>query len=135
MWRQAIKSETVGQIARFCVVGAMNTLVGLLAIYVNIYIFGMGNVTGNLCGYIFGLLFGFFFHRNWTFRARTTVWVAGLKYALAFAIAYLVNISCVLALLRMGVLPVWAQAGGVIPYTISFFLLSRFVVFPQAKPK
>jgi len=135
MWRHRIDREVIGQITRFCVVGAMNTLVGLLAIYINIYVFGMGDVTANLCGYIFGLLFGFFFHRNWTFRARGRPWFGAVKYALAFAIAYAVNIVCVLSLRKMGVLSVWAQAGGVVPYVVSFFLLSRYMVFPGGKPK
>ena len=126
-----MRNELIGQILRFCVVGAMNTLVGLLAIYVNLFVFGMGDLAANLFGYVFGLLFGFFFHRNWTFRARHATWFGALKYALAFAVSYGMNLVCVLALRRMDVASALAQAGGVVPYVVSFFLLSRYMVFRQ----
>ena len=132
MRRPVLQTEVIGQIVRFCVVGAMNTLVGLLAIYLNMYVFGMSDVTANLCGYIFGLLFGFLFHRNWTFRARNRPFVGVVKYVVAFVIAYTVNIACVMGLLRLGVPSFWAQAGGVVPYVIIFFLLSRYMVFSEA---
>jgi putative flippase GtrA len=125
-------NRLIDEAARFGLVGILNTAVGLAAIYVNIFIFEMNEIAGNLLGYIVGLLFGFAFHRNWTFRATTRVTTGFLKYLLAFAMAYGVNLACVLGLRKLGLGPAWAHASGVVPYVVVFFLLSRYMVFANA---
>ena len=121
--------ELAMQVGRFILVGLLNTAVGLVLVYINIFVFGMGEIWGNFAGYVMGLLLAFSIHRNWTFRARNGLWSGGLKYVLAFAISYAMNLACVLGLRRLGVSVALAQAGGVVPYVVSFFLLSRYVVF------
>jgi putative flippase GtrA len=119
------------QASRFIAVGLMNTGIGLVLVYVSIYVFGMGQLWGNFAGYILGLIFSFLFHRNWTFRSKSNFWSSGVKFILAFVISYGMNIACVIYVRHLGVAPALAQAAGVVPYVFSFFLLSRYVVFRE----
>lgn len=125
--------ELVLQMCRFVLAGLVNTGVGLAFVYINIYGFGMGQLWGNFTGYVLGLFLAFSLHRSWTFRSRNSISQGLIKYLFAFAIAYGMNLVCVVFFQRMGVHPAIAQATGVVPYVITFFVLSRYVVFAESK--
>jgi putative flippase GtrA len=119
---------------RFCLVGLVNTAVGLSLIYASKYGLGLGDVPANLVGYVVGLMVSFTLNSRFTFRYDGPVWPAALRFVVTFAIAYMANIATVLALRDgAGVRADLAHAIAVIPYTTSFYLLSRFMVFAGAK--
>lgn len=115
---------------RFLVVGVLNTLVGLLAIYMGKWWLGLGDVLANLFGYAIGLCFSFVVNRSWTFDHSGAVVPALMRFLVVFGIAYAVNLATVLAAIRVfGINAYIAQALGIVPYTLFFFLGSRYYAF------
>lgn len=115
---------------RFCLVGLVNTAVGLGLIYACKFLLGFADVPANLVGYIIGLMVSFTLNSRWTFRYDGPVWPAVLRFLLTFVIAYAANIATVLLLIDgAGVNAYLAHAIAVVPYTTTFYLLSRFMVF------
>lgn len=115
---------------RFCLVGLVNTAVGLSLIYASKYGLGFGDVPANLVGYIIGLMVSFTLNSRFTFRYEGPLWPAVLRFVITFAISYMANITTVLALRDgAGVNADLAHAIAVVPYTTTFYLLSRFMVF------
>jgi len=115
---------------RFLVVGVLNTLIGLLAIYLGKWWLGLGDVLANLFGYAIGLCFSFVVNRSWTFDHSGAVVPALMRFVVVFGIAYALNLATVLAAIRVfGINAYIAQALGIVPYTLFFFLGSRYYAF------
>ncbi|MCS6944601.1 MAG: GtrA family protein [Sutterellaceae bacterium] len=119
------------QAVRFGCGGAVNTAVGLACIFAAMAL-GADEVTANMAGYGVGLGLSFTLNRRWTFESDGRAGMQLLRFLAAFVIAYCTNLGSVL-LLRdvVGVNAYIAQACGVVPYTIVFFLLSRYFVFAE----
>lgn len=132
MWKasKAIFKES----AKFSIVGVMNTIAGLFIIYSTMYFFGFNDATANISGYSAGMVLGFILNKNWTFRDHRMWHCAFLKYIGIFILSYFINLSVVLYLTRnFAVERYAAQALGIVPYTISSFLFSKYFVFKTAK--
>ncbi len=122
------------EFVRFLVVGTGNTLAGLLVIFAMKALLGANDIVANATGYLVGLSLGFTLNRLWTFRHRGVIAPAAVKFAVAFLLAYGINLAVVMTLIHnFGVNSFVAQALGVPPYTIVFFLLSKLVVFRPSK--
>ncbi len=120
--------------AKFLVVGFANTLVGLGAIWMAKWLLGAGDVLANVIGYGLGLALSFTLNRAWTFGYRGATPLALLRFLLVFAVAYMLNLSTVLAAIRFGhVDPYLAQAIGIVPYTAFGYLASRYFVFRRSR--
>jgi len=116
--------------ARFAGVGAINTVFGLLIIYAGKYAFGMGDVAANACGYGAGLVLSFFLNRNWTFRHTGEALPAFLRFLLVTVVAYVLNLSCVMGLIKVvGMNGYVAQAVGIVPYALGSYFGSRYFAF------
>ena len=119
---------------RFGVVGVVNTVLGLAIIFAAKAFLGLGDLAANLLGYGLGLVCSFVLNRSWTFRHEGRAFAAFWRFGIAFAVAYVLNLLTVFGLRdAMSVNSYLAQAGGVIPYTISFYLLSAYYVFPARR--
>jgi putative flippase GtrA len=119
---------------RFGVVGLLNTVLGLAIIFAAKAFLGLGDLAANLLGYGLGLVCSFVLNRYWTFRHKGHPFVAFWRFGIAFAVAYVVNLVTVFGLRdAMAVNSYLAQAGGIVPYTISFYLLSAYYVFPARR--
>lgn len=115
---------------RFALVGVANTAAGLAAIYFCKAALGLGDVAANAAGYAFGLALSFALNASWTFRYRGAMAPAVLRFIMSFIVAYGANLAAVLLLIdRLGVNAYVAQAIGVLPYTVAFYLLSKRFVF------
>jgi putative flippase GtrA len=115
---------------RFIIVGIANTLIGLAGIYSCKWLLGFGDVLSNICGYLIGLAASFVLNRNWTFRHQGAALVALARFLAVFALAYLLNLVAVLILIRfVGMNAYLAQAAGIVPYTVVFYLGSRYFAF------
>jgi putative flippase GtrA len=125
--------QRLGVPLRFVVVGIANTLIGLLAIYLCKWLFGFRDALANFSGYMIGLAVSFFLNRGWTFRHSGAVLPALARFLVIFAVAYLLNLATVLiAIHSFGVNSYVAQAIGIAPYTVFFYLGSRHFAFRPA---
>lgn len=123
------------QFAKFVAVGVLNTAVGLTFIFAAKALLGWGDLAANASGYAVGLVTSFALNRAWTFRDRGRISPALLRFLAAFAVAYLANLVSVFALRDLAHVDSYlAQAAGVVPYTILFFLASRAFVFLDRRP-
>ena len=120
----------VKYILRFLSVGVLNTCVGLGSIYACKYFLGMGDVSANMTGYIVGITNSFFWNRKWTFSYAGGIGLAALRFLIVFLVAYAANLTVALALIHaLGVNSYIAHAIATIPYTVIFYIGSRYFVF------
>lgn len=115
---------------KFLVVGGANTAIGLALIYLLKWLGSVGDVSANICGYGLGLATSFFLNRSWTFH-HVKAWIpAAARFLVVFAVAYAANLSTVLTLVdKFGLNAYFAQALGIAPYTVLFYLGSRHFAF------
>ena len=115
---------------RYLLVGVVNTLVGLGAIYFAMYFLRLDIFQANALGYSVGILLSFGLNKAWTFRNNDQVIYSFLRYLLVLAVGYLANLATVLiSNSHFGLNPYIAQALGVIPYTAIGFMGSRYFAF------
>jgi len=115
---------------RFLAVGAANTLAGLTVIYLAKLLLGFGDFAANVSGYACGLAIGYLLNSTWTFDYRGRNAAAIGRFLLAFLAAYAANLLTVwTALHHLHLNGYLAQALGILPYTICFYLLSKLFVF------
>lgn len=116
--------------ARLLSVGAVNTLVGLGVIYACKRLLVFGDILANASGYAVGVTIAFMLNRHWTFEHRGNLRVAVLRFLAMFAIAYSMNLLCVLWTIRVaGIDGYISQAIGILPYTAISYLGSRLYEF------
>lgn len=122
------------QAVRFGAVGFLNTAIGLSAIWLAMAL-GFQPLQANAMGYALGLVISFTLNRAWTFRDEQVGEARSIgstlpRYAVAFAIAWTLNIVIVWIGLRFtGYSPYLLQFFGVATYTATFFILCRIWVF------
>lgn len=122
------------QFSRFVAVGILNTGIGLAVIFAAKALLGWNDLAANAFGYAVGLCASFVLNRAWTFRDRGRVGPALLRFLIAFGLAYLVNLATVFGLRDVvGIDSYVAQAAGVVPYTVLFFVASRAFVFLEGR--
>jgi putative flippase GtrA len=112
---------------RFLTVGALNTLAGLLIIYLGKAILGLGDIPSNALGYGCGLALSFALNRSWTFGHTGAPWPALIRFLAVVAVAYVGNLIAVMLAITAGINSYAAQALGVPIYTaISFWGARRY---------
>lgn len=117
-------------VVRFVLTGVLNTLVGLGAIFVLKWWFGLGDTAANLVGYGLGLCVSYLVNSRWTFRYRQSLLAVLPRYAGTIALAYVANLACVHFCIRqLGMNSYLAQACGVVPYAGLSYILLRVWVF------
>src|SRR5215470_385640 len=131
-WLRSLRPVLRWRPLRFLMVGFANTAIGLAAIYVAKLAFKFDDVAANAIGYAFGLAVGYGLNSTWTFEYRGRA-LAGIgRFAIAFLLSYGLNLLVVWCLInRAAVNSYVAQALGVLPYTLCFYLLCRSFVFPD----
>ena len=131
-WLRNLRPALRWRPLRFLIVGFANTALGLAAIYIAKLVFKFDDVTANATGYAFGLLVGYGLNSTWTFDHRGRVPAAIGRFAIAFLLSYGLNLLVVWCLInRASVNSYAAQALGIMPYTLCFYLLCRSFVFPD----
>lgn len=117
-------------VVRFLAVGVLNTLVGLGSIYACKYFLGLGDVPANMIGYLIGLTNSFLWNRRWTFSHSGRIGIAAARFFLVFIVAYAVNLSVALTCIHiLSINSYLAHAVATVPYTVIFYLGSRYFVF------
>ena len=123
-------SEMIRQTVRFGIVGLLNTIIGLAAIYSVIFFVRAGPIIANIIGYSIGLVLSFFLNRNWTFDHAGTGHEGLPAFLVVAGLSYMCNL-CVVAVgsYVFGLSPYLAQLCGVITYTTVMFFGCRVFVF------
>jgi putative flippase GtrA len=124
----------VSVLLRYIIVGAANTVVGYATILLGLKL-GAGDYISNAAGYALGMMMSYILHRRWTFEvaAAASFSEAGRFGAAAIA-AYATNLSVIYVGRTAGYVDnPYVQATAMISYSITFFLMSRFFVFAEAK--
>jgi putative flippase GtrA len=127
----AVKSLFSPQIIKFSLVGLLNTTVSLAIIFGSKGLLGWSDLIANAAGYFVGMIISFVANRRWTFEHHGTVHTAAARFLIAFGISYGANLGTVFALIEVGVNSYLAHAAGMVPYTLIFYLVSRFFVFAE----
>ena len=122
-------SRFVVEVQRFLSVGLLNTIVGLAVIYAAKLFLQLGDGAANALGYSMGILLGFALNSRWTFAYRGASLPAFARFALTTCVAYVMNLATVLVAIRGGLDSYVAQALGIVPYTITTFIFSKYFVF------
>lgn len=118
------------RIARFLAVGVLNTCIGLSVIYACKYFGKIGDVPANAIGYAVALTNSFVWNRRWTFAHAGRIFPAAIRFFAVFCVAYLANLATVLIGIKLyGLNSYLAHAIGAVPYTVLFYLGSRFFAF------
>jgi putative flippase GtrA len=116
------------QVAKYALVGLLNSAVGLLIIYICMAI-GINDVLANAAGYALGFCISFSINSIWTFQqTRTTASL--LRFLLVTCIAYAGNLATMLV--ARDVLQIdhrFAQLTGVAVYTLIGFIGARIYAF------
>jgi putative flippase GtrA len=124
-------SSPLGQFLRFCVVGLLNTVIGLTAIFALMFLFRAPPGVANAVGYGVGLSLSYVLNRAWTFRAPPRTGSLR-KYVSVVGICYLLNLLTVLAAISLASLnPYLAQLLGMGIYTLCMFIGCRWFVFSK----
>jgi putative flippase GtrA len=124
-------SNDLKQPMRFVVVGAVNTLFGLMVIFALKAAFGMDDFVANLVGYGFGLLVSLVLNSRWTFRYRGELRAVVPRFAAVVTVAYLANWIVVRSFLGQGVDGYLSQAMGVIPYAVVSYVGMKRLVYAR----
>jgi len=119
-----------GSLRRYLLVGIANTGVGYSVILVLQLGLGAPALAANAAGYAAGWALSYMLNRDFTFKSRRAHRAALPGYVAAAAICYLLNAAVLhLGLDRLGLPVALAQALAIASYTVSFYLLNRYVVF------
>lgn len=117
-------------IAKFGLVGLLNTLVGFSIIFAALAA-GMGDYIANALGYGLGFLLSWSLNRYWTFSVRRAATLNEIaRFGSAAALAYGANLL-VINIFRMAG---WVDQPivhliGMATYSVSFYVLARLLVF------
>ncbi len=118
------------EFVRFLSVGVANTLVGLSVIYLAKFFFGADDLIANAVGYSVGVVVSFALNSRWTFNYRGPHLPAVAKFLVVTLAAYGMNLLTVMTAIHSIDLNGYiAQAIGILPYTVTSYLASKYLVF------
>ncbi|MBE7369922.1 GtrA family protein [Ramlibacter sp. HM2] len=120
------------QFARFATVGLVSNAV-LYAAYLVLTAAGMGAKLAMTLLYAVGVCQTFVFNKRWTFSFRGPGAPAFSRYAVSYALGYLVQLAILHVFVdRLGFPHQAVQAAAMVQVAVLLFLLHRFWVFPAA---
>lgn len=119
-------------LVKFIVVGASNTVLSLIVMYVAWSLYHVGDLAANTLGYAVGFLWGYAWNRRWTFNGHGKVKDTFWRYLLVCAFAYAANLLIMFA--TRSVLDgqnFWPHLFGVVAYTALAYLGSLLFAFKE----
>ena len=109
------------------IVGIVNTLFGFSIIFFLMFI-GIGPTLSNAIGYALGAILSYMLNKKYTFGDIRHSTLLAIKFFSVLFVAYLLNLLALQWLLGL-INPYLAQVGAAVVYTLSSFLLAKFMVF------
>ena len=125
-------TRELSRIFKFIVIGLLNTCIGLSVIYACKYLAQIGDIPANAIGYAVALANSFVWNRRWTFAHAGKTWPAVWRFIGVFFVAYMANlVTLTIGINRFDFNSYFMHAVGAVPYTVIFYLGSRFFVFSR----
>ena len=115
-------------LAKYLTAGLINTLIGYAVIF-GCMASGLDPKVSNVSGYGVGFVASFVQSRYWVFRSRGGVVGDGLRFILAFLVAFGANLVVLHEILEIGANPYLAQLGAGLVYVGVGFSLNYVFVF------
>ncbi len=112
-------------------VGMINTLIGFSIVF-GLMFLGLSPLVSNFFGYAVGAVVSFFLNRRYTFKESTHDSQQILKFFMVLLLSYGLNFLTLKWLLTW-MDPYVAQLLSAVVYTLSSFLLVKFIVFKEPK--
>lgn len=122
--------KNAGQIARFVLVGVVNTTVGYSVVFFLMLVLGLGAKFSNVVGYAVCLVFAYIMHRKYTFKSKGAVHGEFIRFFAVFLVSYGVNYAVLAVVLDFHLVgDVMAQVVSGFAYVSTSFLLNKLVVY------
>lgn len=119
-----------GQIARFVVVGLVNTALGYLLFSGFFFLTNLSAPVSNTLSYLIVILIAFCLYRQFVFETSHKLSVRNFfSYLVCASAAFSLNLLILVRLIDLGWHAPLAQIAAMAAYTVCFYLLNRFVVF------
>lgn len=130
-----IKSKTfLNQLFRYSIVGVLNTILGLSAIYLLYNFFHFDYIVSNIGGYFVGLVNGFIWNKKWTFESSKHFSKEIVPFLIVFGISYAVNLVIIILMVEtFKIDPNIAQILGIAAYSSTNFLVNKYWTFSKVK--
>ena len=143
---KAQAKQTGIQLLKYGVIGALNTLITLVAFYLLNTVLGLSYGISNVTGYVLGVINSFVWTRNWVFKTKNDVKRELLLFVCGFLICLALQL-CVSWILLEGldwkhlpddIIPFFPmkKAGqnivmivAMVAYTLANYIYNRFVTF------
>ncbi|MFT3728054.1 MAG: GtrA family protein [Terricaulis sp.] len=119
----------VRQAVRFAVAGGVATAVHYAILYTMVEGVHAAPLLGSSIGFVFGVIVSFVLNRRFTFDAKPPLLSSFAKYALVYAVGFLLNGVILQTLIGMGWHYFLAQAAATLIVLCWNFLGARYAVF------
>ncbi|MBP2691915.1 MAG: GtrA family protein [Muribaculaceae bacterium] len=86
------------QFVKYCMVGALNTLVTLCTIFVCKSLFDVNEYLSNAIGYVLGVINSFLWNKQWVFHSHGGYRREALKFIIGFLLCYGLQLAAVASL-------------------------------------
>ena len=122
-------SDTRRQFIRYAIVGLLSNLLLYIA-YLGLTSVGLEYKAAMTLLYILGVLQTFIVNRSWSFNHNGMAHTAFIRYVIAYALGYLLNLGLLwFAVDRLHLPHPIVQAVAIVVVAISLFLMHRYWVF------
>ncbi|MBL4588806.1 MAG: GtrA family protein [Alphaproteobacteria bacterium] len=129
--------KIIKQFSKFCGVGAINTVVSLIIIFILSEVFNTHFITANIFGYLVGVILGFVLHKTLTFKDTSKETKKQfMQFLGVFFVTYILQLSALTFFINiLGLFEFASQilAAGV--YTLLNFIGNLFFTFKQTNTK
>jgi len=125
-----LKRGALGEFLRYSLVGIVNTMVGFSIIF-SLMFMGVSPVLSNLMGYAIGSVVSFYLNSRYTFKSTQPTKAQVVKFFTILLLSYFLNLLTLQWLLEL-INPYLAQFFSAVVYTVSSFLLVKFIVFKES---
>ncbi len=129
MPKKIVHKNTLIQFVTYNIVGIANTLVGFSIIFLLMFA-GLSATLSNVIGYAIGAVLSYYLNKKYTFKSTTNSKTQAVKFFTVLLIAYLLNFITLQWLLGF-LNPYLAQLISAVVYTLSSFMLAKFIVFKE----
>ena len=119
------------QFIRYNLVGIVNTIAGFSIIFLLMFV-GVGATASNAIGYAIGSILSFYLNSRYTFKSTQTNKSQMVKFFAILGVSYILNFITLQYLLGFSN-PYIAQIGSAIVYTVSSFIMVKFIVFKDSE--
>lgn len=146
--KKPINRTTAVQLAKYAIIGGMNTVITLIVIWVCTKLIGINFYVSNIIGYIAGLINSFIWNKTWVFHSHDKkLYHEMTLFLVGFLLCYGIQIFTVWAVMLLN--PLTKEAvfdispddftksvatlAGMVVYTLANYIYNRSVTFHTRK--